>query len=292
MGKFIKTLSCLLVSSIIFANSTIGVKADDNYQTENKVDLSSEEDFDNYVKSQILSEGDEIIASKDFYFKINAYNSSDIEIVSEEEYDKAEEKNSTFSGNPFDNSRSQVSTYSTNAGSPINLPDRYDWIRLKLNVFSLGTPIKNNHYGFSANYQWKRKPHIIAGKDVFGIANDGNVSFDASTVNGQSIAPTTLSPYGEVKSYSSKSADIVEDITGIAFKHKLSTGKFDKVTCSGYICVYGNTNQKYSTIGVSYAHSQLTGSASVSFNAASASINVTPSLSFDTITQTASIKFK
>ena len=128
-------------------------------------------DYDSYFDSmnkKYLSHNDKLIASKDVYIKINQGDvNNKSEVVTKEEF---EEENSNTN-----QSYDMITPYGYNPNDDINLPDKYDWISLRINVYSLSTSIHGNRYRFSIGYNWKRKPFVVCAKDVFGIANDGNV---------------------------------------------------------------------------------------------------------------------
>lgn len=103
------------------------------------------------------------------------------------------------------------------------------------------------------------------------------------------INPTTFNPYS-YSDYDYNSSNVTESTIGVAFKNQLSASRYSGFPM-GYINVLGNNAAAHASIGVTYAHSQLTGSYSVSFSTSGPSISVKPALSFDTITATASIDF-
>ena len=235
--------------------------------------------YSEYCLQKSLHEGDEVISEQTTYLRINESNpSAKAEVVSENEF---------LNEIPGPS----ISTIGFKPGEDINLPDKYNWIQLSIYCIKLEEPIHNNNYQFCATYRWKRNPMVIAFKDVFGIASDGNFVFDTSTFSGQAINPTTFNPYGEVVDFTNASEDIVENTSGVAFKNKLSGSRFPKIYPMGSINVLGNAAASSAGIGITYAHSQLTGSFDVSIDKDGPAISVSPSVSFDTITQTASIDF-
>lgn len=235
--------------------------------------------YDEYCLEKSLNEGDVVIWEETSYLRINESDPYEkLQVVTENEFLNAIPEKS-------------FSTFGYKPGESISLPDKYNWIKLKLYCIKLATPIHNNYYQFSASYSWKYNPNVIAFKDIFGIASDGNFVFDTSTFSGQAINPSTLSPYGEVVNFTPNSSDVIENTLGVAYKNKLSASSYAKIYPMGSLNILGNPTASSASIGITYAHSLLTGSFDVSIGKDGASISVSPAASFDTITQTAAIDF-
>lgn len=299
--KLKKILTCLfsvfILSSTNIANaSTIDIIS--NVNTEKTRPITNEEfesitndKYLDYITKKNLKPGDKIISSEQFYFRVNEEGiNNKVTQISKDDYDK--EVLGIKKPQISESSEPEILSRGYKPGEGIDVPDRWNWITLKLYTIKLETPIHNNNYQFTASYHWKRQPNIVAGKDVFGLATDGNITLDTSTFNGQSIVPTIVNPYGEATDYDSNSEDIIEDVSGVAFKHQLKVSEIAKVYPLGSISVCGNNSASSGTIGVTYAHSQITGSTSISIDTGGASISVSPEISFDTIRATAAIDFE
>lgn len=290
--SYIKKLVCvfsflLLFSTTIVNASTVDDISNENNKAENTRPVTDEEieaikndKYLEYVVEKDLKEGDEIISTEQSYFRVNEEN-QEVTKISKEDYNKE----------MLGIKLPELGTRGYKPGDSISVPDKWNWITLKMYTIKLATPIHNNKYQFTASYRWKYQPNIVAGKDVFGIANDGNIVFDTTTMKGQSIVPTIANPYGEVTDYSYVDEDVIEEVSGVAFKHQLAVSVVAKQYPLGSISVCGNNSASSGTIGVTYAHSQITGSYDVSISKEGASINVKPALSFDTIRTTAAIDF-
>lgn len=251
--------------------------------TNEEIEAIANDNYLDYIAKKNLNPGDEIISSEQFYFRVNENSTTNpITQISKDDYDKE----------IIGIKEPETLTRGYIPGESIDVPDRWNWITLKLYTIKLETPIHNNNYQFTASYRWKNQPNIVAGKDVFGLATDGNITLDSSTFHGQSIVPTMFNPYGEATDYYINSEDIVEDVSGVAFKHQLKVSQVAKVYPLGSISVCGNNSASSGTVGVTYAHSQITGSISVSIDTGGASISVSPEISFDTIRATAAIDFE
>lgn len=235
--------------------------------------------YPEYCLEKTLNEGDVVIWEETSYLRINESDpSEEPQVITEDEFLNATSENS-------------FSTFGYKPGESITLPDKYNWIKLKVFCTKLATPIHNNNYQFSASYSWKYNPHVIAFKDIFGIASDGNFVFDTSTFSGQAINPSLLSPYGDVVNFTPDSDDVIENTLGVAYKNKLSASSYARIFPMGSLNVLGNPTSSSASIGITYAHSLITGSFDVSIGKDGASISVSPAASFDTITQTAAIDF-
>lgn len=246
--------------------------------------INDEETFSDW-NNKFISKDDKLISSKDIYYKISKDNASEPQAVTKQEFDKENAK----VNNP--NQIGGISVCGYDPDDPIDFPDKYDWINLRLNVYSLDEPIHGNKYRFSAGFFWKRQPFVVSCKDVFGIANDGNIVFDSSTFSGQAIYSDMSHRYGTVLDFDNSSSDCLEGVSGVAFKYKPRPDEFGLIAPNGFITVCGNNAADYGAVGVTYAHSQITGSFGISVNKGGPSLSVSPSISFDTVTQTAAIDF-
>lgn len=277
--------SCLFLSTACVVNAKELTTEPNSANLGNAItNIASDEDIFSSIEND-LNKGDEIIQASDAYYRVDQYDSKvKPERITEEDYIN-ESKPITIES-PINRGY--------RPGDSISVPNRWNWIKLRMYCIKLGRPVHNNRYQFTAGYNWKRQPNVIAGKDVFGIANNGNIAFDSSTMSGQSMTYNTTHPYGMTTNYSPRSADVIESINGIAFKHKLTVGHAVSGYPSGSISVCGNPLREgvSAGIGVTYAHSQITGSSSISFSKSGPSVSVSPSLSFDSITSTAAIDFR
>lgn len=250
--------------------------------TNEEIEVIQSGDPLDYAIQGNLAAGDEVISSEQVYFRINESSSTqEVTKISEKDY-KMEMLGII---------KPEISPNGYKPGDGIVVPDRWNWITLKMFTIKLATPIHNNKYQFTASYRWKHQPNIVAGKDVFGLANDGNIVFDTTTMTGQSIVPTIAAPNGQATSYDYNSSNVIEEVSGVAFKHQLATSVVARQYPLGSISVCGNNAASSGTIGVTYAHSQLTGSYDVSIDKSGASISVKPAISFDIIRATAAIDF-
>ncbi|MBY6815325.1 hypothetical protein HYH33_17615 [Clostridium botulinum] len=278
--------SCLFLSTACVVNAKELTTEPNTANLENAItNIASDEDIFSSIEND-LNEGDEIIQASDSYYRVDQYDSeAKPERITKEDYIN-ESKPATI----------EIPTINRgyHPGDSISVPDRWNWIKLRMYCIKLSSPVHNNRYQFTAGYNWKHQPSVIAGKDVFGIANNGNIAFDSSTMRGQSTTHNTIHPYGVTTNYTPSSADVIESINGVAFKHQLTAGYGVSNYPSGSISVCGNPLREgvSAGIGVTYAHSQITGSSSISFSKSGPSVSVSPSLSFDSITSTAAIDFR
>ena len=283
--KFFRKISAFIFAFIMFftvkANATTITYPNTRATTTEEINALLNDNYLDYFITQEIREGDEIISSEDFYFRVDE-STSEPEITPITEFQYEYESNDLFSNDILRGIK---------PGNPIDLGDKWNWIKLRMYVVKLNEPIQGNNYQVSIGYNWKRQPHVIAGKDVFGVASDGNFGFDARTMSGQTITPSITSPYGEVTNYTRDSDDVYEDVSGIALKHQLTASSFAKINPCGSLNVLGNNSASSATIGITYGHSQITGSFELSVDKSSASIAIKPAISYDIIRSTALIDF-
>lgn len=280
--KFFLSLFSIMLTLTIFSGNLIV-----NAQEISPEKLVSEEILP--INDYYLSQGGEVISDEIMYVRINESNINEApEVITKHDFMNEVPGESSFESNNEINNTPV--TFGYFPGEGIYVPDKWNWITLRLSCIKLPYEIHGNKYQFSASYTWKHRPYVIADKDVFALVSDSNIVLDDYTFSGQAINPIPESPYN-LTDYDINSPDSISESSCVGYRNKLLSGDNTTMTPRGSISVLGNASSRYGKIGVTYGHCQLGFSADISVDQTGPSLSITPSYAFDTVSAMAAINF-